>query len=320
MNKSQLFLITSLIVFGLSSCKKNEVNLTVTPVSVGDNNILHKILFRNSLTGYACGGLRNQTGSIYKTIDGGQSWQTIYHVTGISIYAVYFVNDTLGFASGDNCTILKTTNAGSSWAPFHFAIAPDPAFLSPLRAIYFTDTQNGYIAGGNSYQNGLSYSSNDGGDSWIYSTYPRELRDLYYSTTQNGLLLGYGGILKTTDAQLTTTATYATGDFFTAVSVAPNGTVYAAGYNGGIYKSSNSGENWSKVFSSNCNFNGLLFLDNSIGYAVGNSGAAVFTQDGGNSWKYIKPFTSDNLFGIALQAPGKLFVTAENGMIYIVNI
>jgi photosystem II stability/assembly factor-like uncharacterized protein len=233
---------------------------------------------------------------------------------------VFFVNDTLGFATGDNCTVLRTINAGNTWTLFKFAYLPPEVFISPLRAVYFTDTQNGYIVGGNTYQNGLSYRSTDGGNSWIYSTYGRELRDVYYSTPQNGLLLGYGAVLSTSDAQLTTAATYASGDFFTGITHSPNNTLFMAGYAGGIYKSVDAGNTWTKVFSSNNNFNAVLFLDNSNGYAVGNSGAAVFTQDGGSSWKTIKPFTSGNLYGLTLQSPGKLFVNSDQGNIYIVTI
>src|SRR5262245_25544583 len=64
----------------------------------------------------------NETNDAIRTIirstDGGETWDlTLDMVDSSWLKSVYFINDSMGFAVGNNGSILKTSNAGQSWNP-----------------------------------------------------------------------------------------------------------------------------------------------------------------------------------------------------------
>jgi photosystem II stability/assembly factor-like uncharacterized protein len=83
-------------------------------VSNWDKNVVRSIQFVSEKNGFATGSPREITeGSessnffITKTIDGGETWLS-YDTLGIPLNCIYFLNDTLGFVSGDYELIMKT--------------------------------------------------------------------------------------------------------------------------------------------------------------------------------------------------------------------
>lgn len=87
----------------------NEVQLTA-------NLPVRSMQFISEMEGFATGGLDMVcvTGSgcfseffVSKTIDGGESWAS-YDTTGIALHSIWFINDTVGFVSGDYELIMKS--------------------------------------------------------------------------------------------------------------------------------------------------------------------------------------------------------------------
>ena len=64
-------------------------------------------------TGYATG----VTGTILKTVNGGQSWSPQTSGTTNLLRAVFFLDVYTGYTVGASGTILKTTDGGNSWTP-----------------------------------------------------------------------------------------------------------------------------------------------------------------------------------------------------------
>lgn len=60
------------------------------------------------LIGYAVGA----AGTVLKTIDGGNSWQSQNSGVSATLRSVHFVDANVGYAVGDNGTVLKTTTGG----------------------------------------------------------------------------------------------------------------------------------------------------------------------------------------------------------------
>lgn len=83
--------------------------------NIASGNPIKSIQFISEDTGFATGGEMNiLTGggagssfSILKTIDGGETW-TSYDTIGIPLNAIWYLNDTTGFVSGDFELIMKT--------------------------------------------------------------------------------------------------------------------------------------------------------------------------------------------------------------------
>lgn len=96
--------------------KTTDGGNTWSEVQVSTNLPVRSIQFISEMEGFAAGGSEVMcvTGSgcfseffISKTIDGGESWAS-YDTTGIPLHSIWFLNDTLGFVSGDYELIMKS--------------------------------------------------------------------------------------------------------------------------------------------------------------------------------------------------------------------
>ena len=54
---------------------------------------------------------------IFKSVDGGVTWNAEFSGTHSWLYGAFFANDNLGFVVGDAGTILRTTDGGYNWTP-----------------------------------------------------------------------------------------------------------------------------------------------------------------------------------------------------------
>jgi photosystem II stability/assembly factor-like uncharacterized protein len=96
--------------------KTNDGGDSWSEVQVSTKHTVRSIQFISETEGFATGGLDMVcvTGSgcfseffVSKTIDGGESWAS-YDTTGIALSSIWFINDTLGFVSGDYELIMKS--------------------------------------------------------------------------------------------------------------------------------------------------------------------------------------------------------------------
>ena len=87
--------------------------------SSGDTRYLRDCWVVNSQIAFAVG----QGGKIIKTTNGGNNW-IVQPGTSIELWSVRFVNDTLGYAIGDN-VVMKTTNQGITFANSNNSEVPD---------------------------------------------------------------------------------------------------------------------------------------------------------------------------------------------------
>ena len=67
------------------------------------------------------------------------------------------MNNSLGFVAGDNGTILKTADGGTTW------VKKTTPTTNALNAIKFSDANNGLAAGAS----GIILRSTDGGETWV---------------------------------------------------------------------------------------------------------------------------------------------------------
>jgi photosystem II stability/assembly factor-like uncharacterized protein len=113
--------------------------------AVGWLNAFTSLSFPDKNTGYAVGwaGHVDETNAIiYKTTDAGESWAG-QEWDGYSATSVHFPDIDTGFVI-DFINVYKTTNGGSNLTG---AVPPDFTCPVPLKSVYFTDTQTGYVVG-----------------------------------------------------------------------------------------------------------------------------------------------------------------------------
>lgn len=163
------------------------------PLETGTTIVFRNITFPNANVGYAVGGEHfNLPDQIYKTTDGGDSWELQRDFQGSrSIGAMYFRDEATGFIVGSDYKtkecVYKTTDGGATWVNVYSG--PDKDVV--LQGIDFTNDMVGYAVG----SFGRVLRTTDGGDTW----------ETLSSGTEEALL---------------------------AVDISPSGEVFTAGMNG----------------------------------------------------------------------------------------
>ncbi len=127
---------------------------------------------------------------IYKTTDRGFNWNVVYS-DSLSIWSIYFINDSLGWAvGGDFWTkglILKTSDQGNNWQRI---LLPT---TNSLKAIKMLNDSIGYIVGGHPSK---IWRTGDGGNNWslILEDAPSNsfqfLNDISFLNDSIGLAVG----------------------------------------------------------------------------------------------------------------------------------
>ncbi|MBN1971536.1 MAG: T9SS type A sorting domain-containing protein [Candidatus Delongbacteria bacterium] len=126
-----------------------------------------KVSFINSDTGF----ILSNDNKFLKSIDGGNNWNVLPVVYGISINSFTFTDEMNGFAVGNSGKVISTTNGGSSWT--------ETVLNDTLNFMDIAMNGNvGYIVGGTtpsrynyygqytSLAEGCIFETNDGGATW----------------------------------------------------------------------------------------------------------------------------------------------------------
>jgi len=300
---------------------------------------LQTVWFLNSDTGYV--GKTTSTAAMYKTTNGGLTWNQNFGYTISACYSIVFLNDTLGYAGGYNSKISRTTNGGLTWlSQTNFTTnegVKDISFTSPTQGIavtnsYIYKTSNGTtwsspFYGGNhkscvitnsstaiatDLYGGLERSTNAG--SIFTQTNPQSglqtFKKIKFLNTQNGWVVGDGYfILKTANAGLTCTsmpnAPYQNSvSDMAAISTTKLVTVNS---DGDVITTTNGGTTFTtQTLSTTNGLNGISFPTPTTGYIVGNAGTMYKTTNGGTSYTTLTSGIASNLTKV-------FFSTASTG-------
>ncbi len=318
-----LYLITAL--FSNTSCKKKSkltVNYNTYTVLAGFK--INNTFWLNSLTGFACGGERSQSGKIFKTVNGGVNWDEVHHNTDYSLYDICFINDSIGYCCGEKFNMLYTLNSGKLWQSYKFEWAPGNYQNSTLRNLNKINNRV-VVVGGDNFNVGITFHFAYNDFQYIYSHPDNELRcSLTFDNGNSCFFFGYGYAFNSTDSLKTYHPINLTNDFFTAGCVLNNSEAYICGYNGGIYKTTNAGQDWKKINDANRlltnrdHFNSILFTDSGNGWCVGNAGLILYTLNG-NDWKKVTYTGKENLLSIRKKNANTIIVSTSEGQLIEFN-
>jgi photosystem II stability/assembly factor-like uncharacterized protein len=249
------------------------------------------------------------SGSLYKSINGGESWQKIEN--GPGGYDILFTDTLTGFIANNNSSIYKTTDGGGSWYLTYV-----PGDIGNVRKIFFVNQTIGWAA---TYWSPTSNSkilkTTDAGENWFVQvedgTDP--FTSIFFIDSLNGWATSRY-VWQTTDGglnwiQRTDIPAFFSQDVFSiglSVFVIDNLT---------LYKSTNNGINWFIQFNSPYIIKNFGWLTNEKGFIMG--GSVVYeTNDSGNTWNLINELTNVGLQ--KFQAPNSLigFSVGRAGLIY----
>lgn len=199
---------------------------------------LKSVFFIDNERGWMTGGETGGTkGEIFISQQGG-AYPEVQQSVENALNAVFFLNDAMGWAAGENGLIIHTSNGGTDWTPLaidteleifdiHFsgeqwgwAVTDsggvyhtrdgqnfDPVGLSTssiLYGVHFVDTLNGWVCGKN---NSIfkRYLGADNQPTWTSVSIPEESNvttwfDIFFLDVRNGWIVGTEGkVYKSTD-------------------------------------------------------------------------------------------------------------------------
>jgi photosystem II stability/assembly factor-like uncharacterized protein len=278
-------------------------------------------------------------GYVYKTIDGGQNWNTSFLI-GASDMKITILDASNIDVLASGIYIYKSVDGGNSYTSYTIS--------SPTNAISYDKSSKITGVGSESI-----VQSADGGMTWtaIYSG-TSSIQAICFKDASNGIAVNSSGqVSKTTNGgdEWVTITSDLPSQAFKIIYI--SGKYYAALYEG-IYSSSNDGANWtimpgspincfdvyfssatlgaagisggSGYYSSGWTQNSsdeirkFSFVNANIGFALGMTGGEVDdvfkTTDGGNSWT---PLNTNSIYGNSIWFINKDtgFVCGFNGMI-----
>ncbi len=309
----------------LCSCKKQEqVNFSYTTYAISSQIKLQNSYWTDPNTGYVCGGLRNEIGKIFKTIDGGNSWNELYSTPSRSLYDICFINDSMGYCCGENFFFLQTVDRGKTWKEYDFKGQPPSYDMVTLRNIYINKNVM-VVSGGDNFNKGLIINFVNNNFTPYYSHRDSEMRSaLSFNNNITFLVFGYGYAFESNDTVKTFKPTKLTGDFYTSACAIDNTSGYCCGYDGGIYKTTDAGNSWQKqsdvnrLFKTRVHLNAIYFVNANNGWCVGDNGVMMHTSDG-NTWEKVELKTTDNLFSVRKKGTNALVVSSSGGNLYEFN-
>ncbi len=230
--------------------------------------------------------------------------------------SVFFTSDQTGFITGDQGTILKTTDGGTNW------VMLDAGISSSLNSVFFINADTGYIAG----DNGVILMTSDGGNTWETqnSGTSGNLCSIHFASANTGYASGMNAIIyKTTDngKNWTFSSAPTTGQLWTT----DTNTVYIVGSDIQLFRTNDGAKSWDLLLgnSSYGILNDVCFSGQANGIAVGGSWAQGFsysviyhTKDGGSNWDTWLQILSGWLNGACYVDTSVAFAVGSDGIIF----
>jgi photosystem II stability/assembly factor-like uncharacterized protein len=287
----------------------------------------------------------NKKGPTWKSTDNGVTWQEVAP-TYENLNGIHFVNETHGWAVGDNGTILHTEDGGNTWTKQNSGTTLN------LLNVHFSSTNP--LRGAIAADTAVLHTS-DGGANWTrFNTNSNQstILDVYmYSSTRcvaPGFTNSFGnpsrGRLYTASINDSTGAWSWTTVRFNNDGVSVNKYIRSIAYSGlrgcvvgdsGFTAYTTNGgfgqDDWTRVTISSPstpNLKGVCFLDADTILAVGDGGEVYRSTDNGQNWTRtavlgvnLKSVTrADDNTAWAVGDGGKIFFTTDQGLTWTESI
>lgn len=331
---------------------ETDFHWNVKTVSSLEGKSIYKLHFFNESIGFAF----NKKGVIYKTIDGGTSWEKVSSIGEYTLSDVIFLNPTEGFAiiyfepsdsqigEGYVTKIIKTINGGETWKSVYSE--------KSVSLNKFTHDNNGnWIAVGENYSlkaNGirkLILTSNDNWQNWkeitnkfneSFKSDENQLKsgllDVEFSPGKGFVLLPNGGKVSVSNnlGQIWTSFDeFITPPCACQLDIDEESTIWISGRyqesdmkRYGIVKVSRNGQKWDTNILPDYFFENVVFISKeifAIGYNTDNkniNGLVLYSNDYGRNWSIVdKNQSGSRLVSMTKLSEGKFITIDSKGII-----
>lgn len=243
-----------------------------------------------------CTGYQFSSGvsGIYKTVDGGLTWQLKHEEPGDPVYLTnqkVITVDVLGKA-------LLSNDGGDTWTPTGAIL---PKIINDLEKV-----DSSTVVGVSSF--GDVYRSADDGNTWslrMASTNARQANwNVRFRDAFNGYIVGPNGVILTTsDAGITWTRLYqGIGQAWYGIAAFSPNNVVLVGRQGFAQTTTDGGAHWTErqldvpTFGRDTLFTDVQAIDSNNGVAVGQFGDFFKTANAGTSWQNLSSNVPPNFW------------------------
>ncbi|MCH8221910.1 MAG: protein kinase [Chloroflexi bacterium] len=242
--------------------------------------------------------ISGEGGAIYRTQDGGSSFDVADVSSGCSMLDLQFLSSQVG-VSADECSgsVIRTLDGGETWNRLDAEPLPD----SGATASFFLDAVHGWVAG----WNGVLARTENAGRTWEQIEVPTTegIEVIYFVNEEHGWLAGLqGAILRTRDGGTTWERARTPIIRCRVLDIdAHLPAVWAVDECGGVLVSNDGGETWEeRSLDTGQRLEAIAVWDDRTAWAVGgaafsDSPVILETRDGGESWSEV--FSAQDIGG-----------------------
>jgi RHS repeat-associated protein len=296
-----------------------------------------EVNFTNESNGYMSGyidlGSGVTRGLLYRTSDGGSSWNKVDYTAGTNLKKIFWASSTVGYGVGTDGIALKTTNGGQSWSVLNGYV--NHYGTVQLNCVLFTSTTTG-VFGGNK---GILLRTTDGGSTFTLINYTgKHSSDSIVSIAYNGSSLAVLSLIRDDNnlrppyfVACTSSPTLATwtpssayrGTGYAQLQYLSNGKAITVGDDGNLAERVKVGSvrNWIvKETGTALDMKDLYFINPLEGIAIIDSvdgyGQIYKTVNGGYNWELLSE-PGDyylDLFGYKTSGIHKVIAVGKNGL------
>jgi len=261
-------------------------------------------------------------GHILYSDDNGASWVQAKVPTKQMLTAVFFIDDSHGWAVGHDAQILASTDGGTTWVKQFEDLERE----APLLDVWFKDRNNGYAVG--AY--GALLETTDGGANWEDVSDRMDNEDAYHlnaivEVKDSGLFIvgEQGAMFRSADWGRTweTLEGPYEGSLFGALGTDEAGALLVYGLRGHLFRSADFGTTWQAISLNTANNGPLEFgladgnrlADGSI-VVVGHGGTVLKSTDNGRTFNVTNRADRLSLAGVAAMENGNLILVGQGGV------
>jgi photosystem II stability/assembly factor-like uncharacterized protein len=261
--------------------------------------------FVNENIGYSIGGGTNSiSGDVFKTTDGGNTWNQLNIYVDEGLSSVFFIDENVGFISGgfNQRKVMKTVDGGINWTQVS---------NQEFGQIQFINNQVGY---GNriGYSNGRMYKTTDGGNTWnLNIEVDEEINAFHFVDENNGYFVGDQGLIyKTNDGGTNWEELEIPYEWYTQVNFYSKNVGYIADEDGKLYKTENGGISWEYLIQQ-YKINSIELINDKI-YTAGTNGK-IYKSDVEYDAAILHVNPAQNITNSSVNLTGN--VTSNEGVI-----
>ena len=229
-------------------------------------------------------------------------WQKVASGTQKHLYSVSFGSQQVGYISGSDSLLLKTTDGGNTWTQLTHSGMSLSLATPDIVHVNFVSADTGFAIASNYKHiafNGMAYMTVNGGANWVpLSTGDNNIapRSSFFKDVRNGLVVGSGLFSGGSMLQQQVNGVWGNTEYF---SGSPAYSLYGADCYGNIciaggslgfaYRSTNGGATWDTVKTvTDSTIQSLKFLnDNTIIAATDDPmGGIMISSDTGRTWQF----------------------------------